>query len=633
MSKSMTQAEATAAARADALVTLDGRYHITGRIAVGGMGEVYLAHDAVLAREVAIKVLHRSLSGDQGFVDRFRREARAAATLNHPNIVTVYDWGAVDGIYYMVMEYVHGRSVREILNARGALAPAQAAAVLDQTLAALEHAHAKGIVHRDLKPENILITTDGVVKLTDLGLARAFADAKSTRAGAVTGTVQYLSPEQIRGEPADPRSDLYALGIVGYELLTDRLPFTGETPMAIAYKHLSDRVPAPSAAGADVPTDLDGFIASATDPDREMRPESAAAMRRDLMTIAPQLERARTLASLVADVPRIVHEGGASGEDTAAMPGVPAGAAITQTIPQPGAHKRRRRGRRVLVVLLAIAVIAAAAWGAWTYVVPHSHDVPTVVGATVQDAGRNLNDLGFTVVVAEGRYNDEPKGTVLSVDPVEGTSLREGSTVTLVPSLGPPPVLVPDLTGMTLDKATATLQSTGLTRGDVRQVYDDTIAQGSVVRQSPAGVKAPQGSAVDLWVSKGHAPVAIPAVIGTSQHAAEKSLRAAGFVPVVHTEYSNDIARGQVISVDPTEASKTAYGSSVTLTVSLGPQTFPVPSLTGLSPKDAEAKARDYGLSVTFFDVPNTPQTTVISQNPAAGTTVHAGDTITLFVA
>src|SRR5205085_905490 len=408
-SRSLAHDTAQDATGAHALVTLDGRYHVIEKVAAGGMGEVYRAHDAVLAREVAIKVLHRSLSGDQGFVDRFRREARAAATLNHPNIVTVYDWGAVDGIYYMVMEYVHGRSVREILNARGALAPAQAAAVLDQTLAALEHAHAKGIVHRDLKPENILITTDGVVKLTDLGLARAFADAKSTRAGAVTGTVQYLSPEQIRGEPADPRSDLYALGIVGDELPAVPLPVTGETQLALAYRHLSDRVPAPSAAGTGVPTDLDGFIASATDPDREMRPESAAAMRRDLMTIAPQLERARALASLVADVPRIVHERGASGEGTAAMPGVPAGAAITQTIPQPGAHERRRRGRRVLVVLLAIAVIAAAAWGAWTYVVPHSHDVPTVVGATVQDAGRKLNDLGFTVVVADGRYNDEPK--------------------------------------------------------------------------------------------------------------------------------------------------------------------------------------------------------------------------------
>ncbi|HJX07820.1 MAG TPA: Stk1 family PASTA domain-containing Ser/Thr kinase [Actinomycetota bacterium] len=633
MSKSMTQAKATAAARADALVTLDGRYHITERIAVGGMGEVYLAHDAVLAREVAIKVLHRSLAGDQGFVDRFRREARAAATLNHPNIVTVYDWGAVDGVYYMVMEYVHGRSVREVLNARGALAPAQAAAVLDQTLAALEHAHAKGIVHRDLKPENILITTEGVVKLTDLGLARAFADAKSTRAGAVTGTVQYLSPEQIRGEPADPRSDLYALGIVGYELLTDRLPFTGETPMAIAYKHLSDRVPAPSANGADVPPDLDAFIASATDPDREMRPESATAMRRDLTTIAPQLERARTLAALVADVPRIVREGEPATDGTAAMPAPPAGSAITQTIPQPGAHRPRGRGRRTLLVLLAIVLVAAAAWGAWTYVLPHSHPVPSLVGATVQNASAQLHDLGFTVVVADGRYSSDPKGTVLSVDPAEGTKMQEGSTITLTPSLGPPPVVVPDLTGMTLEKATAALQSKGLTRGDVRHVYDDAIAEGSVVRQSPSGVKAPKGSSVDLWVSKGHAPVPVPAVIGKSQHAAEQALSSAGFVPVVHTEYSNDIPRGQVISVEPSEATKTAFGSSVTLTISLGPETFAVRSFIGLSPKDAEAKAKDDGLEVSFFDVPGTAQNLVIGQDPTAGTTVHAGDTITLFVA
>src|SRR5213078_1275438 len=218
-----------------------------------------------------------------------------------------YDWGAVDGIYYMVMEYVRGRSVRELLNAGGRLAPAQAADILRQTLAALEHAHAKGIVHRDLKPENILITTEGVVKLTDLGLARAFADAKSTRAGAVTGTVQYLSPEQIRGEPADPRSDLYALGIVGYELLTGRLPFTGETAMSIAYKHLSDRVPAPSSSAPGTGDDLDGFVLSATDPDREMRPESAAAMRGDLASFASSLPRARSLGALVQDIPEIVR--------------------------------------------------------------------------------------------------------------------------------------------------------------------------------------------------------------------------------------------------------------------------------------------------------------------------------------
>jgi serine/threonine-protein kinase len=252
---------------------------------------------------------------------------------------------------------------------------------------------------------------------------------------------------------------------------------------------------------------------------------------------------------------------------------------------------------------------------------------------SVGDATRQLNDLGFTVVVAHGTYDTEPKGTVLSVDPAEGTSQREGATVTLVPSLGPPPVAVPTVTGMTLDKAVAALEGQGLTKGDVHQVYDDTIPDGGVVRQSPADGKAPTGAAVDLWVSKGHAPVPVPAVVGMSQRSAEKALRTGGFTPVVHTAYSNDVQRGDVISVDPGEATKTPYGSSVTLTVSQGPETFPVPSFTGLSPHAAEAKAKEYGLHVSFFDVPNTPQTTVISQNPAAGATVHAGDSITLFVA
>jgi len=217
------------------------------------MGEVYRATDAVLERQVALKVLHRSLSGDRGFVERFRREARAAANLNHPNIVAVYDWGAVDGIYYMVMEHVAGVSARELLNAEGVLAPAQAADVLLQTLAALGHAHRQGIVHRDIKPENLMVTPEGMVKVADFGLARAYADAQITEAGTVTGTVQYLSPEQLQGEPADPRTDLYALGIVAYELLTGRLPFTGETPMAIAYKHIHGRVPAPSSRARPSP--------------------------------------------------------------------------------------------------------------------------------------------------------------------------------------------------------------------------------------------------------------------------------------------------------------------------------------------------------------------------------------------
>jgi serine/threonine-protein kinase len=625
MSRSIAQTVATGDARGHALVTLDGRYHVLERIAAGGMGEVFRAHDAVLAREVAIKVLHRSLAGDQGFVDRFRREARAAATLNHPNIVAVYDWGAVDGIYYMVMEYVHGRSVRELLNANRRLAPAQAVDIVRQTLLALEHAHAKGIVHRDLKPENVLITSDGTVKLTDLGLARAFADAKNTRAGAVTGTVQYLAPEQIRGEPADPRSDLFSLGIVTFELLTGNLPYSGETPMAIAYKHLSERVPAPSGFADDVRPDLDGFVESATDPNREMRPESAHAMRQDLDSVAAQLPRARSLRAVVQDLPEIEPAPSGVTERVAAT--------VTETIPRVE-RARKRRGRRVVGAVLAVAILAAAAWGAWTYLIPHTAVIPPVVGQTTDDATAALSDLGFQVVLAKGRYDDDlRRGTVLAVDPAEGTELDRGTTVTLVPSLGPPPVPVPSVEGETLQDAGTALQDAGLQVGDVNRIYHPTIPEGSVVKQSPADGEAPSGSDVDLWVSRGHAPVPVPKIVGKAQDEAQTTLRDAGFTVVVQTAFSDRIDRGLVIESSPTPGVEAAYESAVTITVSLGPEEFPAPSLTGLSPDEAKAEAARYGLEVTYFRVPNTPQTTVISQNPAAGTTVRYGDTITLFVA
>ncbi len=623
MSRSIAQPTASGS-RGRTLVTLDGRYHVLERVAAGGMGEVFRAHDAVLAREVAVKVLHRSLSGDQGFVERFRREARAAATLNHPNIVAVYDWGAVDGIYYMVMEYVHGRSVRELLNAGGRLAPAQAAEIVRQTLLALEHAHAKGIVHRDLKPENILITTEGVVKLTDLGLARAFGDAKATRAGAVTGTVQYLSPEQIRGEPADPRSDLYALGVVTFELLTGELPFTGETPMAIAYKHLSDRVPPPSRFTPDVGEEVDGFVASATDPDREMRPESAHAMRADLETIGGGLPSARSLVAVVRDLPEVVHEPAAS---EAAI------AAVTETIPRVERTKHRR-GRRWIVLALVLALTAGAAWGAWTYAIPHSHQVPKLAGTSVVDARSQLERLGFSVRMAPGQYDPrESEGTVLAIDPPAGTSLREGETITIVPSLGPPPVPVPSVVGKTLDQARALLEGAHLGVGQVDRAYDDTAPEGRVLSQRPADGKAPSGSAVDLTVSKGHAPVAVPRVDGTTKAKAEAQLRAAGFKVVVQTAFSDQIGRDVVISVDPDQGVEAPFESTVTLTVSLGPEQFAAPRLTGLSPTAAKAKAGDYGLHVRFFYVPGTPQTTVISQVPEAGQMVRYGDTLVLYVA
>ena len=626
MSKSIAQTMAPGDARGHALVTLDGRYHVLERIAAGGMGEVYRAHDAVLAREVAVKVLHRSLASDAGFVDRFRREARAAATLNHPNIVAVYDWGAVDGIYYMVMEFVHGRSVRDLLNAGGGLAPTQAVEILRQTLMALEHAHAKGIVHRDLKPENILLTAEGTVKLTDLGLARAFADAKNTHAGAVTGTVQYLAPEQIRGEPADPRSDLYSLGVVAFELLTGRLPFGGETPMAIAYKHLSERVPAPGGFADDIPPDLDGFVESATDPSRELRPESARAMRMDLESIAPQLPRARSLGALVQDLPEVVREGAPT---EAVM------AAVTDTIPRVQ-RRKRRWWKRAFGSLLVLALLGAAAWGAWTYALPHTTPVPTLRGSTVEEAERTLTELGLVVRYEDARHDlsgGYPQGTVLAQDPPPGTELEAGAIVTLVPSLGPPPVAVPDVSGKTLAKARTILRDGDLEVGRITRAYHPTVPEGSVIRQEPGGGQAPQGSAVHLWVSRGHAPVAIPSVVGLGQERAEDRLRAAGFRVAVLNAFSDDVPRDHVANVDPAEGVEADFDSTVTITVSLGPERFAAPDLIGLTVAQARDRADGFGLEVSVFLVPGTPQTHVLSQTPGAGTTVTYGDTITVYVA
>ena len=596
------------------------------RIAAGGMGEVFRAHDAVLSREVAIKVLHRSLAGDQAFVERFRREARAAATLNHPNIVAVYDWGSVDGIYYMVMEYVHGRSVRDLLNAHVKLAPAQAAEVVRQTLQALEHAHAKGIVHRDLKPENVLVTADGVVKLTDLGLARAFADSRATHAGAVTGTVQYLAPEQIRGEPADPRSDLYSLGIVTYELVTGRLPFTGETPMSIAYKHLSDRVPAPSSLVSDVGADLDGFVASATDRDRELRPESARAMRMDLETIARQLPSARSLGALVDDLPEVTGDA----DDTAVVRMIE-----TETIPRVERTKRRRF-RKTLLWLLVVATIATAAWGAWTYLVPKTAIVPPLTDRTVESARAALGDLGLTVRLDEGRYDLRiAEGRVVAQRPASGTELDEGATVVLVPSLGAPPVDVPELIGLTLEKARDELGEAKLSLGeDVREAYHDTIPEGHVMRQSaPPGSSAPQGSDISVVISKGHAPVDVPSVVGMTAERATKVLRNAGFVVEEASDFSGKVEKGLVLSVTPDQGTSAPYASTVSITVSLGPERFPAPSFVGLSRAEAQTLADRWGLNVAFLAVPGTDGSNVLSQLPPAGTTVDYGQTITLYMA
>jgi serine/threonine-protein kinase len=592
------------------------------------MGEVFRAHDTVLAREVAIKVLHRSLAGDPGFVDRFRREARAAATLNHPNIVAVYDWGSVDGIYYMVMEEVRGRSVRELLNATGRIPPAQAAEVLRQTLLALEHAHGAGFVHRDLKPENMLVTSGGTVKLTDLGLARAYADARATQTGTVTGTVQYLAPEQIRGEPADPRTDLYSLGVVGFELLTGRLPFTGETAMAIAYKHLSDRVPRASSLVPDVPAELDAVVASATERDRELRPESAAEMRRDLESIAADLPVAPPLAVAVAEAqPDVV--------DVRTEPVEAPVRATTVTIPR--VERRRRRGlRRAAAWILALAMLASAAWGADAYLLPHHVDVPALAGVPIAVATERLNAAGFHVRVADGVYTlAVPEDAVVRVRPAAGTTLERGDTVTLVPSLGPPLREVPRVAGRTVDQASAALKHAGFRVAEPRQRWSRTVPADHVIGTDPAaGEQAPERSAITLLVSKGPPPRPVPdGLVGSDVDHAKAALEAAGFTARVVERFSDHVDLGRVISVSPAGGTNAPYGSPVELTVSKGPSSFACPNFVGMSLADARALALSLGLRVAALPVPGGTGTTVATQLPQAGDTVRAGATITLYYA
>ena len=588
------------------------------------MGEVFRARDAVLEREVAIKVLHRQLAGDTGFVERFRREARAAANLSHPNIVGVHDWGAVDGVYYMVMEFVRGQSARDILNAEGVIAPAQVADVLMQTLSALDHAHRQGIVHRDVKPENIMITRDGIVKVTDFGLARAYADAQITEAGMVTGTVQYLAPEQLQGEPADPRTDLYALGIVGFELLTGSLPFTAETPMGIAYKHIHERVPAPSSRNPAVPKGLDGWVASMTEKQRELRPDSAAEARRDLEAEARSLPAAKNVGTLVPEVSVLPVQTGPA-------------RTTTVTIPKSRGAKRtrRRRVRWVFGMLLALAALGASAWGAWAYLLPHDTEVPQVLGLSLEAAQQRLEAADLVPRIADGEYSRQVEaGFILDVDPAEGATLEPGDRVTLTPSLGHEPVKVPDLIGKTVPRARELLRDADLRLGRVTKVYDEELAARQIVEQSVrAKNDAPFRSEIDVVVSRGPEPKPVPRVTGRTQEEATALLQGAGFVVAVTEEFSDDVPRDRVISQQPEKGTELQPGNTVTIVVSLGPEEFELPSFVGMTKDAAIARIRELGLVPQVVPVPGGNGNTVVSQLPAPGATVRVGDSIAIYVA
>jgi eukaryotic-like serine/threonine-protein kinase len=601
--------------------TVDGRYQIVARIASGGMGEVYRAHDPVLDREVAIKILHTKLADDAGFIDRFRREARSAGMLSHPNIVAVHDWGETAGTYFMVMEFIRGPNLRTFLMRDGVLQPAQAAEVVSGVLAALEHAHEQGIVHRDIKPENVMVTRSGAVKVADFGLARAFADARVSQApGTVTGTVQYLAPEQIEGERADPRTDLYATGIVLFELLTGQIPFTGETSVAIAYKHLRERVPPPSRLNPMVPPALDRVVVGATDRDRDRRTPDARTMRAELDRAAAELPPAPPLTELASSV--------------VAVDDVPPDRASTVTIPRTLSPKarRRQRFRRLWTVLSVLVVLAAAGWAVWTYVVPHTAIVPRLEGRPVEQAQRVAVARGFDFEISRNEFSSTvDPGLVISQSVPVGREVEEGSVLSVVVSKGPEFVDVPSVVGLPLGRAREEIQDARLTVGNVEKVFDNEVPKGEVIEQNPTEGQLEVDEAVDLTVSQGREPVEVPPVEGRPEGEAGSVLTGAGLRVSVDEDYSATVAEGDVISQSPQAGTVLRVGDTVTIVISLGPRRFPMPDVVGMGEAQATARLEGLNLRVDAVDLPS-GGSSVVGQRPEPGTTVEEGDKVTIYV-
>jgi serine/threonine-protein kinase len=604
-----------------------GRYRIARKLGGGGMADVYLAEDQELGRRVAIKLLHARYVNDEQFVERFRREATHAAGLSHPNIVSIFDRGEVDGSYYIVMEYVEGRTLKELIRSRGLCPVPVAIAYTRQILAALRYAHRNGVIHRDIKPHNVIVDSEGVVKVTDFGIARAGA-SQMTEEGAIIGTAQYLSPEQARGAPVDQTSDLYSTGIVLFELLTCEVPFTGESPVEIAMKHLAEVPPTPSELRPDVPPDLDLVVVRALAKEPADRYQSAAAMDADLETVA----RGGRVAAETAEAATMVLAGERVLDATAATQVVRRG---------PPKYEPPKRGRSLWPWLVGLGLVLAVLLGAWLArdwienQVQGSQQVavPYVVGIPQANAESLIQDRGLVPQVRRVSNSDVPEGTVFAQKPTEGTKVDKQTLVRIDVSSGKPQVTIPSVVGQSIQDAVAELTRAGLD-AQVVEVNSDRD-QGTVTAQSPSpGTVVVEGTRVRINVSKGPKPVSIPSVVGLPYDQAASELRQKGF-GVSRIDKESDQAAGIVTDQDPSGGSQGSNGSTVTLTVSKGPSTAAVPDVTtqDVSIAQTTLDAAGFRTRVVLEDTDDPTQDGIVmSQDPIGGTQAKPNTLVTLFV-
>jgi serine/threonine-protein kinase len=602
----------------------DGRYRIERRIGVGGMANVYLAEDETLGRQVAIKVLHQRYAEDSQFVERFLREATAAARLNHPNIVQVYDRGESNHTYYIAMEYVDGMTLKDLIRRRGELTEQEVLAYGRQALHALRFAHRNGIVHRDVKPHNMMVDTDGRLKIADFGIARAAADADQglTEAGSIVGTAQYLSPEQAQGMEVGAPSDLYSLGVVMYEMAAGRVPFDGESPVNVALKHVKDPVIPPSQFVAGISPQLESIVLKAMDKDPARRYTTADEFLADL-------DRARGGTATMA-MTQVTPITPIPAQYETPLPPEPAW-------PEDGDAEEEEEKRSVWRWLAPLLIVLALAGAAGYFLLTGNNEgdpVPDVVGQRLTEARTTITDAGFVVGDITTDYSeDQPEGVVLKQDPGSGDKLKAGEPIDLVISDGAEPVEVPDVVNKSRQQAIDQIVAAGFPAPTVKTEFNDEVPSGRVISQDPsAGDEVPISTKITIVVSKGEESSAVPNVVGQPVDDARKTLETAGFV-VSTNQVDSARPAGTVISQSPSAGTPLTQSSNVTLTVASGSNS--VPDVTGQTQSDATSALREAGFSVRVVQVDTDQQSEnglVQDTSPGAQQRVEVGSTIEVSV-
>ncbi|MDO8879509.1 MAG: Stk1 family PASTA domain-containing Ser/Thr kinase [Coriobacteriia bacterium] len=602
------------------------RYRATEKIGTGGMADVYKSVDEVLGRTVAVKVLHARYAADPNFVARFRQEAQAAANLSHPNIVNIYDWGRDGETYYIVMEYVNGRDLKSLITERGPLDPLKAAEYAAQVCAALGVAHGYDIIHRDIKPHNIVLTPDGAIKVMDFGIARA-GNTTMTQTGSVLGTAQYISPEQAQGRTLTPSSDLYSLGVTLYELVTGRVPFDGDTPVATALMQVNDEATPPRQVRGSIPPGLEAVILRAMRKDPGQRYTSAAEMRDDLKRVISGEPAIGGAYGGVADIGQ-----------TSVLPAVDRTSTPRAETPLPVRSIPERRTNPWMWVAIGALIIALGIAGAYTMGLIGNSGVvvPTLTGLTEEQAIAELSAAGL-VIGELGTENDDAVeiGLIIRQDPTAGSKVEKGTAVSVVISLGIAQVEVPDFTTMAEGEAIDILRSedSGLDYNKTIRENNADVPKGDVIRTEPAtGAQVPKGTRVILYVSEGVAQVKVPNVVGKPQADATADIKAAGLAVKVNEVYHASVIKGSVVSQKPDADVLVEAGSTVTIEVSKGPEVILVPDVRGKTEAEAKSAIEAAGLVAKVVYVDSPDDGIVVNQFPIPGASASRGDTVEIEV-